>query len=141
MEHPTLAVYTDGSLTKKDGKRQIGYGAAGYYLGKQVFERQGALGEQAEVFDAKMTGLSVAGEEAKLFILNPTTNTNHILRRQHRSYLAYLQGHTRKGPDTISHLQETHKRYPKRSRGGPSSHQLGTRPCRHSRKREVGPTC
>jgi len=47
-----------------------GYGAVGYHLGKAVFETKGALGEQAEVFDAEMTGLSSAGEAAKQFVLN-----------------------------------------------------------------------
>ncbi len=65
-----LTIYTDGSLTHKEGRRLTGYGVAGYYLGKRVFERKGALGEQAEVYDTEMTGLSMAGEAAKSFILN-----------------------------------------------------------------------
>src|SRR5258708_17326582 len=34
-----LVIYSDGSLTNKDGRRQTGYRVAGYYLGKRVFER------------------------------------------------------------------------------------------------------
>ena len=65
-----LAIYADGSLVKKDGKRLTGYGAISYYLGKTIFKIKGALGEQAEVFNAEMTGLSTAGEATKQFILN-----------------------------------------------------------------------
>ena len=65
-----LAIYADRSLTKKDSKWYTGYRAIGYHLGKIVFETKGALSEQAEVFNAEMTSLSVAGEAAKQYILN-----------------------------------------------------------------------
>src|SRR5260221_1693139 len=65
-----LVIYSDGSLTNKDGRRQTGYRVAGYYLGKRVFERKGALGEQAKVYNTEMTGLSEAREAAKSFIIN-----------------------------------------------------------------------
>ncbi len=55
---------------KKDGRQYTSCGTVGYYLGREVFETKGALGKQAKVFDAEMTGLSVAGEAAKHFILN-----------------------------------------------------------------------
>ena len=55
---------------KKDSRHHTGYSPVRYYLGREVFEMKGALGEQAKVFNAKMTGLSVAGEAAKHFILN-----------------------------------------------------------------------
>ena len=59
--------YADGSLAKKVGKRYTGFGAVGYYLGREVFQTNGALGEEAEVYGAEMTGLSKAGEAAKHF--------------------------------------------------------------------------
>ncbi len=65
-----ITIYADGSLTKKDGKQYTGYGVAGYYLGRVVFETKGALSEQAKVFNTEMTGLSEAGKAAKHFILN-----------------------------------------------------------------------
>ncbi len=65
-----LAIYADGSLTKKDSRCLTGYGAVGYYLGEIAFTMKGALGEQAKVFDAEMTSLNEAGKAAKQFILN-----------------------------------------------------------------------
>src|SRR5258708_16170369 len=60
----------DSSLTKKEGRHLTRYGVVGYYLGEVAFSTKGALGEQAEVFDAEMAGLSAAGEATKQFILN-----------------------------------------------------------------------
>ena len=65
-----LAIYADGSLTKKEGRRLTKYGVVGYYLGEVAFSTKGALGEQAEVFDAEMAGLSAVGKATKQFILN-----------------------------------------------------------------------
>ena len=44
--------------------------AVGYYLGEIAFTTKGALGEQVEVFNTKMTSLSEAGRAAKQFILS-----------------------------------------------------------------------
>src|SRR5258708_39954120 len=46
----------------------VGFRVAGYHQGRKVFERSGALGEHAEVFDAEMAGLHTATTEARHFI-------------------------------------------------------------------------
>src|SRR5258708_2233652 len=60
----------DSSLTKKEGRHLTRYGVVGYYLGEVAFSTKGALGEQAEVFDTEMAGLSAVGKATKQFILN-----------------------------------------------------------------------
>src|SRR5260221_11924591 len=57
-----LTIYMDSLLTKKNGRCHTGFGAVGYYLGSVVFTTKGALGEQAEVFDTEMAGLSTAAK-------------------------------------------------------------------------------
>src|SRR5258708_10921288 len=66
----SLNIYADGSITKKEGRHLTGYSVVGYYLGEVAFSTKGALGEQAEVFDAEMAGLSAVGKATKQFILN-----------------------------------------------------------------------
>ena len=60
-----LLVYSDGSLTERQGRRLTGHGTVGYTCGKEVFRRGEALGEHVEVYDAEMAGLRAAAEEVK----------------------------------------------------------------------------
>ncbi len=64
-----LFVYSDGSLTEQRGRRRTGYGIVAYNKGQIVFEKNGALGEHTEVFDAEMAGLHMAAETMRDFLL------------------------------------------------------------------------
>src|SRR5258708_12470111 len=64
-----ITMYADGSLTKRNGRQQTSYGVARYYMGNKVFKAKGALGEQAKVYDAEMTGLCMAAQATKQFVL------------------------------------------------------------------------
>ncbi len=70
-------------------------------MGNKVFEAKGVLGEQAEVYDAEMTGLCMAVEATKQFVLD---------------------GDWTEGPETIPDLQKTHQRNPRRSKRRADSH-------------------
>ncbi len=76
-----LAIYMDGSLTKKNGRCLTRFGVMGYCLGRVAFTMKGALGEQAEVYDTEMASLSVAAKTTKQFILNGmwTQQPTHIV--------------------------------------------------------------
>src|SRR6266436_3582488 len=76
-----ITMYADGSLTKRNGRQQTSYGVARYYMGNKVFKAKGALGEQAKVYDAEMTGLCMAAEATKQFVLDRdwTQQPTHIV--------------------------------------------------------------
>ena len=76
-----ITMYADGSLTKRNRRQQTGYGVARYYMGNKVFKAKGALGEQAKVYDAEMTGLCMAAEATKQFVLDRdwTQQPTHIV--------------------------------------------------------------
>ncbi len=74
-----LFVYSDGSLSVKDGKRHPGFRVVRYSQGRKVFKSKGALGEYSEVFDTEMVGLHTAATEARQFIKSQTPD-----RRPHK---------------------------------------------------------
>lgn len=75
----SLAVYTDGSLTTKEGVRYTGFGAVGYTNNSRTFEAREPTGPCVEVYDAEMEGLAKAAELVKDFILSPRgSDTNSI---------------------------------------------------------------
>ena len=63
-----LFIYSDGSLTEQRGRRRTGFGLIGYNRGQKVFEKNGALGEHTEVFDAEMAGIQMAAEETRKYL-------------------------------------------------------------------------
>lgn len=71
-----LLVYTDGSLKTEDGDRKVGSGWVGYLLAREVISGKLNLGGNNEVFDAELTGLARALDEAIPFALS--RNVHHI---------------------------------------------------------------
>src|SRR5258708_8588404 len=62
-----LFIYSDGSLSEKNGRRCTGFGVVGYCQGRRVFEQKEALGEHTEVYDVEMAGLHAAAKEARRY--------------------------------------------------------------------------
>ena len=63
-----LFIYSDSLLTEQRGRRRTGFGLIGYIKGHKVFEKNRALREHAEVFDAEMAGIQMAAEETRRYL-------------------------------------------------------------------------
>jgi hypothetical protein len=59
-------MYSDGSLLedKEARKRNVGYAAVRYRLGKEITTRIGPMGSKSEVYDAEMAGLAWTASDA-----------------------------------------------------------------------------
>ena len=66
-----LLIYSDGSLSEKDGRRHTGFGVVGCNKGQEVFWASRALGKQVEVFNTEMAGLCTTVEEARKYMTDP----------------------------------------------------------------------
>ncbi|KAF5379687.1 hypothetical protein D9615_005656 [Tricholomella constricta] len=66
ITNPThLLMYSDGSmLDETNNKKNVGWGVVGYHNSREVITRRGGMGHTAEVYDAELTGLVVAAQEA-----------------------------------------------------------------------------
>ena len=123
-----LTVYTDGLLSHDQGVWRTGARIVAFCRGEALFQHRIALGEFAEVYNAKMEGLA-SGAEAVLEWLAQTgpRHGNTVLCRQHRSITTNLQRDPRTGPGSLPTLPQSdppHSRYKPRTQ---DRHHMGPR--------------
>lgn len=73
-----LLVYSDGSLLEREGTRRVGAAHIAFYKGKPKFRRILNMGRKAEVYDAEMTALAWAANDATHFVKTNGPNIKHL---------------------------------------------------------------
>src|SRR5258708_38548 len=74
----SVFIYTDGSLSYKNGTQKTGYGVTMFRKGEEITTENGAMGKFIEVYDIEMKALEVASKMLLNLFNNENTNPPSI---------------------------------------------------------------